>query len=281
LSGLDRRLNAFRDDLADAALRDTVRASTYVEGTPARIGRPVVPVRPAPDPTRARDTEFLFGEPVTLFEEKDGWAWVQSRRDGYVGYVEADAVLTFAPVPTHRVSAIRTHAYPAPDLKRFAITALTVGSQVTVVDRDGSWSRVADGTWFPSGHLTPLESHDGDPAAEALRFLEAPYLWGGRSSEGLDCSALIQFALEACGVPCPRDTDMQEVALGRVVDRDTAPLRRSDLVFWPGHVGMMIDANRIVHANATDMATRVWDLDKLAAHIERIEGNPIRVIKRL
>ena len=113
MSGLDRRLNAFRDDLADAALRDTVSAHRYVEGTLGRIGRSVVPVRPSPDPTRARDTEFLFGEAITLFEETGGWAWVQSRRDGYVGYVDADAVLGDAPAPTHRVSAMRTHAYPA------------------------------------------------------------------------------------------------------------------------------------------------------------------------
>lgn len=281
MSGLDRRLNAFREDLADAALRDTVQAKRYVDGTPARIGRPVVPVRSSPDPTRARDTEFLFGEPITVFEESDGWAWAQSRHDGYVGYIDADTVLTEAPEPTHRVTALRTHAYPAADLKRFAITALSIGSRVTVVDHEGAWYRIADGTWIPSAHVVPLGQGAGDPAAEALRFLEAPYLWGGRSSEGLDCSALIQFALDASGIPCPRDTDMQEKALGRFLDPMTSRLARGDLVFWPGHVGMMIDETRIVHTNATDMATRIWNLDTLTAHIERIEDNPIRAMKRL
>lgn len=281
MSGLDRRLNAFRGDLADAALRDTVQATRYVDGTAARIGRPIVPVRPAPDPTRPRDTEFLFGEPITVFEQADGWAWAQSRHDGYVGYIDAESVLIDAPAPTHKVTALRTHTYPAADLKRFAITALSIGSRVTVVGHEGAWNRIADGTWMPSAHLAPLEAVAKDPAAEALRFLEAPYLWGGKSSEGLDCSALIQFALEACGIPCPRDTDMQETALGRFLDPSKSTLGRADLVFWPGHVGMMIDETRIVHTNATDMATRVWDLDTLAAHIEQIEDNPIRTLKRL
>lgn len=280
MSQPDPRLNAYRADLADHRLRERVVAARYVEGRPGRIARPVVPSRLSPDPARPRDTEYLFGEPVTLFESEGAWAWLQSRRDGYVGYVPAEAVVHDAPEPTHRVTAMRSHLYPAPELKRFARDALTFGALVTVVETADRWARIADGQWVYAAHLSPVDTLMDDPAGVALRFLETPYLWGGRSSEGLDCSALIQFALEACGIPCPRDTDMQEREAGSPLDPARRDLERGDIVFWPGHVGLMLDRTRIVHANATDMSTRVWTLADLEAHIERIEGNPVRTIRR-
>jgi cell wall-associated NlpC family hydrolase len=273
-------LNAYRADLADVRLQDRVMAARYTEGRPGRIARPVVPSRMTPDRARPRDTEYLFGEPVTLFDTADGWAWVQSLRDGYVGYVPAEAVVHDAPEPTHRLTALRSHLYPAPELKRFAADALTFGALVTVVETSDRWARIADGQWLYAAHLSPVDTLQADPATVALRFRETPYLWGGRSSEGLDCSALIQFALEACGVPCPRDTDMQEAAAGVLHDPHGEDLQRGDLVFWPGHVGIMLDSRDILHANATDMSTQVWTLADLTAHIERIEGNPVRTIRR-
>lgn len=280
MSQPDRRLNAYRADLAESALKDTVLAERYTDGSPARIGLPVVPSRLLPDRARPRDTEYLLGEPITVLDRADGWAWVKSRRDGYVGYIDADAVLFGAPDPTHKVCALRSHLYPAPELKRYALAALSFGAQVTVIDRTERWAQIADGQWLYAAHLQEVGTCDERPADTALRFREVPYLWGGRSSEGMDCSALIQFCLEACGNPCPRDTDMQEAALGTTVDPD-GPLLSGDLVFWPGHVGMMIDAARVVHCNATDMATRVWTLDALRAHIEAVEGHPVRSVKRL
>lgn len=281
MSQPDQRLNAYRSDLAEVGLQDVVLADRYTAGEPGRIVLPIAPARLIPDRARPRDTEFLFGEPVTIFDRADGWAWIKSRRDGYVGYVDDDAVSQNVPEPTHRVNAIRSHLYPAPALKRFAQTALPFGSLVSVVDTTDRWAQIADGQWLYAAHLLPVEAAASDPVSVAMRFLEVPYLWGGRSSEGLDCSALIQFALEACGRPCPRDSDMQETVLGHSIQIDIASLQAGDLVFWPGHVGMMINETEILHANATDMATRVWTISTLRAHIIRQEGNDIRTIKRL
>jgi cell wall-associated NlpC family hydrolase len=275
----DPRRNLYRSDLADATLEGTVPAERYVSGTPARICKPIVPARRTTDPAKPRDTEFLMGEPVLIFDRNDSWAWVKSQRDGYVGYIDQAALNVGAPDPTHRVNTIRSHLYPAPELKRFALAALPYGALVTVIDQTEKWAQLADGQWVSLAHLAPISQIAQDPVAEAIRFLGVPYLWGGRSSDGMDCSALIQFALEACGIPCPRDSDMQEAELGRAIDR--ADLQATDLIFWPGHVGMMMDRDRMIHANATDMAVRVWTLSDVEAHIIRIEGHAIRTIKRL
>ena len=275
----DPRRNLYRSDLADVMLAGTVPAERYVSGTPARICQPIVPARRTPDPAKPRDTEFLMGEAVLVFDRDDSWAWVKSQRDGYVGYIDQAALNVSAPDPTHRVNTIRSHLYPAPELKRFALAALPYGALVTVIDQTEKWAQLADGQWVSLAHLAPISQIAQDPVAETMRFLGVPYLWGGRSSDGMDCSALIQFALEACGIPCPRDSDMQEAELGRAIDR--ADVQATDLIFWPGHVGMMMDRDRMIHANATDMAVRVWTLSDVEAHIIRIEGHTIRTIKRL
>jgi len=278
---LDKRLYAFRKDLAEIGLKGRIDSLHFVEGETARITRPVVPSRLEADRARPRDTEYLFGEEIRVFDTADGWAWVKSQRDGYVGYIDAGALAYGAPAPTHFVSAIRSHLYPAPELKRYAADALPFGCQVTVVEHQERWAQIADGQWLYSNHLTPIGQQESDPASVAIRFLECPYLWGGRSSEGMDCSALIQFALEACGMECPRDTDMQEAKLGTNLARDIKELQRNDLVFWPGHVGIMLNGTDILHCNATDMATRIWPLSDLEAHILKIEGNPIQSVNRL
>ncbi|MDW3207406.1 MAG: NlpC/P60 family protein [Alphaproteobacteria bacterium] len=280
MSDLDRRLNAYRPDLAAQSLQGQVEATRFVAGETARVVHPVLPVRPAPDAARPRDTEFLFGEPVTVYDTSDGWSWVQSQLDGYVGYVDATALSYSEPSPTHRVAARRTHLYPAPELKRFAVAALPHGALVHVVDVSGRWSQIADGQWLYSAHLVAVDHRERDPVAVAERFLETPYLWGGRSSEGMDCSALVQFALSACGITCPRDSDMQERLVGTEIDFEEAPLQRGDLAFWPGHVGILTAPDRILHCNATDMSTRVWTLPDLRAHIRRAEETELRAVRR-
>jgi cell wall-associated NlpC family hydrolase len=280
LKSPDPRLHIYRPDLAELALEGRVTAERYVEGTSAYIRLPVVPVRLAPSRIKARDTEYLFGEAVSVFDRSGGWAWVKSKRDGYVGYIDETALVYGAPPPTHRIDVLRSHLYPAPDLKKYSRTALLFSSHVKVIDTQDKWARIADGQWLYKSHLVRLDKKSKSPADVALRFLEVPYLWGGRSSEGMDCSALIQFALEACGIPCPRDTDLQEVQVGKPIDLNS-PLKGGDLIFWPGHTGMMIDAQRILHCNATDMATRIWNYIELCNHIKRVEGHPVRTIKRL
>ena len=127
-------------------------------------------------------------------------------------------------------------------------------------------------------HLAPIGAgFETDAAGVALRFLGAPYLWGGRESLGLDCSGLVQQALAACGKACPRDTDMQAGIGVAVAPGDLA---RGDLVFWKGHVGMMLDAERMVHANGHHMATVVEPLAEAIARIEAAGYGPPTAYRR-
>ncbi|AWB22282.1 NlpC/P60 family protein [Methylobacterium currus] len=289
LPRLDPRLTPARPDLADERLRGRVEAARYVPGRPCRIARPVAPLRRAPDPAAALDSEALLGEAATVYDVRDGWAFAQLAADGYVGYLPAEALGPVDPAPTHRVSALRTFLYPAADLKRPVLGALSLGARVAVAAREGAYARLADGRFVWAGHLAPVEAIEPDVAATALRFLGTPYLWGGRSSLGLDCSGLVQTALAAAGIPAPRDSDQQEAALGGAValSPDLAGLRRGDLVFWRGHVGMMLDETRLIHANGHHMAVAVEPLAEAEARIRAGWTGPgtgdgaIRTIRRL
>lgn len=253
---LDRRLNAFRPDLADAALQGVVEAERYVSGAPARIAVPVAGLRRRPDLAAGIDTETLFGEDVVVFDKGDGWAWVQAAEDGYVGYVPETALAVNSPPPTHRVAFPRTFVYPGPDLRFPVSAALSMGSRVAVVGeaetRGTRYWLLADGRAVIANHCLPVdEPVAGDYVAVAARFLETPYLWGGRSGFGIDCSGLVQLALMMVGKAAPRDSDMQAQRLGIAIDRDQ--LRRGDLVFWKGHAGIMEDDETLLHANGHTM----------------------------
>ncbi|NKN35316.1 C40 family peptidase [Agrobacterium sp. a22-2] len=253
---LDRRLNAFRPDLADAALEGVVEAERYASGMPARIAVPVAGLRRRPDPQAGIDTEILFGEDVVIFDKADGWAWVQAAADGYVGYVPEAVLVEGAPAPTHRVTVPRTFVYPGPDLRFPASAALSMGSRLVVVGetetRGTRYCLLADGRAVIANHCRRVEEPvAGDYVAVAARFLETPYLWGGRSGFGIDCSGLVQLALMMVGKTAPRDSDMQAQGLGIAIDRDQ--LRRGDLVFWRGHAGIMEDDETLLHANGHTM----------------------------
>ncbi|GJD60467.1 C40 family peptidase [Methylobacterium frigidaeris] len=289
LPRLDPRLTPARSDLADERLRGQVEAARYVAGRSHRIAVPVAPLRRAPDPAAGLDSEALFGEAATVYELRDGWAFAQLAADGYVGYLPAEALGPVDPIPTHRVAALRTFLYPAADLKRPALGALSLGARVAVAAREGAYARLADGRFVWAGHLAFLDAVEPDVAATAWRFLGTPYLWGGRSSLGLDCSGLVQTALAEAGIPAPRDSDQQEAALGEAValSPDLAGLRRGDLVFWRGHVGMMLDESRLIHANGHHMAVAVEPLAEAEARIRAGRTGPgtgdgaIRTVRRL
>ncbi|OAS24756.1 peptidase P60 [Methylobacterium platani] len=286
---LDPRLTPARPDLADERLRGRVEAARFVAGRTQRIVAPVAPLRRAPDPQAALDSEALFGEAATVYELRDGWAFAQLAADGYVGYLPAEALGPVDPAPTHKVAALRTFLYPAADLKRPALAALDLGALVAVAAQEGQYARLADGRFVWAGHLAPRDAVEPDIAATALRFLGTPYLWGGRSSLGLDCSGLVQAALAAAGIPAPRDSDQQEAALGEPVafGPDLAGLRRGDLVYWRGHTGMMLDATRLIHANGHHMAVAVEPLAEAEGRIRAGATGPgtgdgaIRSIRRL
>ncbi|NTJ05608.1 C40 family peptidase [Rhizobium lusitanum] len=267
---LDRRLNAFRPDLAEASLRGKVEAERFVEGSKAQIVGPVVALRPEPDLASGIDTELLMGEEVTVFERSNGWCWVKSLSDGYVGYLPEGAVKEGTAAATHIVIPQRTFLYPEPELRKPHVTVLSMGSRVrvsgTAEARGNHYVVLDDGTAIFARHVESIGHNDGgDYVDVALRFLETPYLWGGRSGLGIDCSGLVQLALSMTGRAAPRDTDMQAAGLGEPIAREE--LRRGDFVFWKGHVAIMEDPETIVHANGHTMTVA---RENFAAAVERI-----------
>ncbi|MGQ7792071.1 C40 family peptidase [Faunimonas sp. B44] len=262
MTGLDPRLNAFRPDLADAALRGRVEAERFAEAVLMRVTAAAAPVRREARPDGMRLTEALAGEAVRVFETtEEGWAWGQLVADRYVGWLPLDSLSATAPVPTHRVAALRTPVFSGPDIKSEPMAALSIGARVSVTgeaqDRNARYALIAPAGAVVMQHLRPIgDAAEADFVAVAERFLHVPYLWGGKTSLGLDCSALVQIALGAAGVEAPRDSDMQQQDLGMKLPIVTAlpELRRGDLVFWPGHVGIMQDPERLLHANAHHMA---------------------------
>ncbi len=282
MTALDPRINPYRADLAAARLRGQVSAARFVSGTQKAVLKGSTPLRRTPEINAALDTELLFGELVTVYEERAGWAWLQSETDDYVGYTESVALGDPPGPATHSLAVLRSYVFPEPDLKIPPLDLLSMGASVVVVGEDGAYSQMASGGWVYSRHLAKLDDVEADHVEIALRFMGTPYLWGGKTSIGLDCSGLIQVALARCGQAVPRDTDMQEAAIGAAITYtgDNAELQRGDLVFWPGHAGIWIDANRFVHANATDMMVAVAPLSHVAAYIEDATGDRISSVRR-
>lgn len=272
----DPRLTPARPDLAAAHLRGSAPAERFVEGRAAAIIAPSAALLRRPDPAAPWETQALYGEAATVYDERDGFAWVQLARDDYVGYLKVDA-LGEATAPTHRVAALRTHAYPGSSIKLPHRFALPLGARVVIAAVDGDFLVDAKGRRFWARHLATVESVEADFVAVAEKFLHAPYLWGGRTSQGIDCSGLTQAALTAAGVAAPRDSDMLE-KLGAPVE---AQLRRGDLVFWKGHVGVMRDAETLLHANGYHMAVVCEPLDEARARIAASGGGEITSIRRL
>lgn len=255
---LDPRLNAYRADLADLALKDRVTAVRYTEGAPMRVVIPVAPLRREPADAAALDSEALHGEAVTVFERRDdGWSWVQLAADRYVGWMPARALDSSSPPPTHKVTALHTLVFSRPDIKSPPLCGLPLGAHFSAVgeaeDRNARYLLLAAGGAVVRQHAAPLEAREPDWTAVAERFLGVPYLWGGKTSLGIDCSGLVQVALSAAGLACPRDSDMQAAAAGVALEADLGALRRGDLVFWRGHVGIMRDGLTLLHGNAHHM----------------------------
>jgi hypothetical protein len=279
---LDKRTTPARADLAAAHLKGVVDAPRYVEGTKRSVwvGRAALRVRPSDE--AAQDSELLFGESFTVYERANGWAWGQAQNDSYVGYVE-DAALTTAFAVQSKVIALMAPAFIGPDLKRSVQDILPMNAAVSVLGRIDDYVEIESGLFLHQRHIAPLDHNDFVAVAE--RFVGVSYVWGGKTYAGLDCSGLIQTALAATGVAAPRDTDMMEKELGVAVDAatrrgDVAPkARRGDLVFWKGHMGVMVDSTRLLHANAYHMSTVIEPLAEVVARIEKVAG-PVTSIRR-
>lgn len=278
---LDPRLHAFRPELADRRLEGRVAAARFVDGEERRVVHAVAPIRRAPRPDSPLDSEALHGETVRVFEETpDGWAWGQLGTDGYVGWLPGPSLGPLGEPPTHRVSALRSFVFPAPDIKRPPVIALPMMALVTVHSESGQFAETESG-FMVTRHLAPLGSYAPDWVAVASRFVGTPYLWGGRSGLGLDCSALVQLGLAAAGIDCPRDSDMQADRLGVAIDhRDPHALDRGDFLFWKGHVAIVAGDSTLLHANGHHMETVI---EPLAEAVDRIAalGLPITGARRV
>jgi cell wall-associated NlpC family hydrolase len=275
---LDPRVTLVRDGIADARLEGIVKARCF---KPARASQAIVStaaLRAAPDPGAEQLDQLLFGEGFDVFEVNGQFVFGQAWRDGYVGWVQAVDLGEQEASPTHWVSALRTFPFAEPSIKAPARGPLSLNALVRVIEESETLVRADRIGWIARAHLSPIGIVFADPAKVALAHLGAPYLWGGRDSAGLDCSGLIQQALLACGVACPRDSDQQQ-ALGAAAS--PAALERSDLVFWKGHVGMMLDARRLIHANAHHMAVTVEPLARTQARILAKGGGAPIAYRRL
>jgi len=281
MPAFDPRITPARADLAAKHLEGKVKAARFVEGRVCEVIEPQAPLRREPRPDAPLETEALKGERVTIYDANgEGWAWGQLAADGYVGWLPENALATAGAVSTHKVAALRTLAFPGPSIKLPPLEALPLGARLAIARVEDRMAVTQSGAYVPAAHLAPLGENESDFVAVAERFLGAPYLWGGKTALGLDCSGLVQVALTACGVSCPRDSDMQEAALGTVVSADPSALKRRDLVFWKGHVAIVRGPGSLLHANAHHMAVAI---EPIAAAVVRIRnaGSEITSIRRI
>jgi cell wall-associated NlpC family hydrolase len=276
---------------ADLLARLTHDARTLLEPEGEGLARrlvqmqvcdPVAPIRQTPAPDGPMLTQLLFGEGFELAREVDGWAYGRSTHDGYIGWVDLSSLSGSVLATTHTVSALRTYAYSAPSLKAPPHGLLSLNAKLSVEAQEGRYLKIARLGWVFEGHVRPRGQHASDPVALAEAMIGTPYFWGGKETLGLDCSGLVQIVLEAAGLACLRDSDMQEATLGEEIgDGSTATaLRRGDLVFWKGHVGLMADETRLIHANAHHMAVTCEQLRSAIVRISSSAG-PVTRIRRL
>ncbi|WP_192965202.1 C40 family peptidase [Phycobacter azelaicus] len=244
--------------------------------SPARVNRPVVDLLRAPD--GPRDRQLLYGETVEILSRNEAWAAVRADKDGYTGHIEASALDTPLEA-THWVSAPATHAYADADFKSRDLCALSFGSRVQVRSDTDRFAETELGH-IPMTHLSPIGTLPADPVTVAEGFLGTPYLWGGNSRFGIDCSGLVQVALLVCGIPCPGDSGPQERELGRLLPTGSS-YERGDLLFWKGHVALVRDPDSIIHANVHHMAVAIEPLDAAIKRIAAQGDGPVTAHKRL
>jgi cell wall-associated NlpC family hydrolase len=268
----DPRVTLARPDLADLDLQGLVAAERYAAPKAWQVAVPTAALRKAPHPMAEQWDQLLFGELFRVLEIKDGFAWGQATRDGYVGYVAEDDLAAPGGPATHQVAVPRTYAFAEPNIKSRPVGLYSLNALTAIEATEGRFVKGEGTGWFVAAHLAPVGVALSDYVAVAQGYLGAPYQWGGRESLGLDCSGLVQQALAACGHAAPRDTDMQLAFFPAIEAGDR---RRGDLVFWKGHVAVLLDADKILHANAHHMAVAAEPLAEAVARVEAAGGGPV------
>lgn len=267
----DRRLTPATERVALESLRGVLKRPEYTAGRPARLSAAVADLQNVPE--GRRDRQLIFGADLTVIEARGGWAFVQTAQDGYCGWLPENVLGTGTSPITHRITAPASHLYSAPDMKQPEFCALSIGARLSVTGTEAGFAQLATGGYIPLQHIGDKPSTDPVTTAESL--LGTPYLWGGNSHAGLDCSGLVQIALLDCGIPCPGDSDLQHSAFPKV-----STIQRGDLLFWPGHVAMAISADVMIHATAWKMAVIREGIQDAIARIEASGDGPFLDIRR-
>jgi cell wall-associated NlpC family hydrolase len=283
MAAFDPRVTPLRDDLAAKYLEGKVKAARFVEGTVMEVIAPHAPLRHQSRLDAPMETEALMGERATVYDANpEGWAWVQLGADNCVGWMPGAALGPAGAPATHTVAALRTFVFPGPSIKLPPIEALPFGAKINIERMKEQMAVTSSGFYVPATHLKPVGENETDFVAVAERFLGAPYLWGGKTVLGIDCSGLLQVALTAAGVPCPRDSDMQEQALGGALTKteQSSRLQRGDLIFWKGHVAIVRDGESLLHANAFHMAVAIEPIAQALTRI-RATGSEITSLRRI
>ena len=268
----DPRVTLARPDLADLDLQGLVAAARYEAPALRQVAVPTAALRKAAHPMAEQWDQLLFGELFRVLDVQDGFAWGQAARDGYVGFVAEDDLAALGAPATHQIAVPRTYAFAEPNIKSRPVGLYSLNALTAIEATEGRFARGEGTGWFIADHLRPVGVAGGDYVATAQGFLGAPYQWGGRESLGLDCSGLVQQALAASGQAVPRDTDMQLAFFTPITAEER---QRGDLVFWKGHVALLLDADTILHANAHHMAVAIEPLAEAIARIEAAGSGPV------
>ncbi|WP_217430448.1 NlpC/P60 family protein [Sulfitobacter algicola] len=274
---MDRRLTPSNGTVAAKHLQGQVEATSFVQGTPKQVGIAFADLLRAPG--GRRDRQVLFGEQVQVFDTQDGFSFIQADKDGYCGYVAHDALID-AVQPTHFLAVPSSHLYTAPDFKSADRMAVSFGTRLTVGHEEKKYFALTNGLFVPKPHVRPLDQPFRDPVTVAQLHFGSPYLWGGNTVWGLDCSGLVQSAYITCGIDCPGDSDLQENTLGHDIPAD-APLQRGDLLFWDGHVAFVVDPDTMIHANVHHMAVAYEPIKPAIARIQAQGDGPVTSRKRM